>query len=247
MSAIARSFAESEQREDSPSSRASDGFVLRHTDLVRKVAYQMIRGMPRNLDVEDLIQTGMVGLLEAAQRYEGRMGASFATFALPRIRGAMLDWSRRSDWGSRSTRRRIKKIEQARVSIETKTGEMAKAPALAEATGMTLDIYFRVVRDVSMSVQLSLDEMARSGEDGLSTEPVDDRAGPAEELEREQMVRALSAAIDALPEDERTIFLLYYDEERLMREIGAMYDLSESRISQIHKRTLERLRAATQT
>jgi len=229
------------------SEHATEALVLRYADLVRRIAYQMIRRMPRNLDVEDLIQTGIVGLLEAAQRYEGRMGATFETFAVHRIRGAMLDWSRRSDWSSRSMRRRLRNIEEARLRIEMDTGQAASPVALAEATGMSLDIFHRVVRDFNLSIQLSLDEPGLSGEGRVCQEPVDNNAGPAEDLEREQILRAVTAAIESLPEEERAIFLLYHDEELLMREIGDLYGISESRISQIHKRTIERLRAATES
>jgi RNA polymerase sigma factor for flagellar operon FliA len=246
LAAISLPLIENEQRAVERSAHANELLVLRHADLVRSIAYQMMRRMPPNLDVEDLIQTGMVGLLEAAQRYEGRMGATFETFALPRIRGAMLDWCRRSDWSSRSMRRRLRDIEQARLRIETNTGEAASAPALAAASGMTLEIYHRVVRDFSLSIQLSLDERGPLDEANICAEPVDDSAGPAEELEREQIFQALRTAIDLLPEDERAIFFLYYSGELLMREIGVLLGISESRISQIHKKTIGRLRAATQ-
>src|ERR1700722_10775839 len=123
-----------------------EALILQHVDLVRRIAYHMMRHMPRSIEVNDLIQTGMVGLLEAAQRYECRNGSSFATYATRRIRGAILDSMRRSDWGPRSLRRRLRDTEGAKLGTERKPGARAKAPAIAESVGMTLDTYFRAMQ-----------------------------------------------------------------------------------------------------
>jgi RNA polymerase sigma factor for flagellar operon FliA len=225
---------------------ANQAMVLRHTDLVRRIAQHMRRRMPVNIDLDDLIQTGMVGLLEAVQRYEGRKGSSFVSYAMRRIRGAILDAARRSDWSPRSLRRRLRDIEGAKRRLELKTGDSPTAAAIAEAVGITLDQYYRAMRDFNASIQLSLDEpLAAEGRRGWA-EPADGNPGPAEAAEREEVLHAMTAAIDALPEHERAVLLLYYGEECLMREIGATFAVSESRICQIHKRTIERLRAATQ-
>jgi RNA polymerase sigma factor for flagellar operon FliA len=225
---------------------AQQAMVLRHTGLVRQIAQHMRRRMPDNIDLDDLIQTGMVGLLEAVQRYEGRKGSSFVTYAMRRIRGAILDAARRSDWSPRSLRRRLRDIEGAKRRLELQTGAAPTAAAIAEAVGITLDQYYRALRDFTASVQLSLDEpLPAEGGRAAWAEPADDHPGPAEAFEREEVLHAMTAAIDALPDHERAILLLYYGEEYLMREIGASLDVSESRICQIHKRTIERLRAAT--
>jgi RNA polymerase sigma factor for flagellar operon FliA len=226
--------------------KANEALVLRHSGLVRRIAHHMRRRMPGNVDVDDLIQTGMVGLLEAAQRYEGREGSSFANFAMQRIQGAILDASRRSDWSPRSLRRRLRQIEAAKRRLEIQTGELATAGAIAAAAGITLDKYHRAMRDFSLSVPLRLDEPPAVDGRRPWAEPVDDSPGPAEAAEREQALRAMAAAIDALPDHERTILLLYYGEQLLMREIGVVLAVSESRICQIHKRTIERLRTAIQ-
>jgi RNA polymerase sigma factor for flagellar operon FliA len=225
---------------------ADAALVLRHTDLVRRIAQRMRKSMPDNIDIDDLIQSGMVGLLEAVQRYESRKGSSFVSFAMRRIRGAILDAARRSDWSPRSLRRRLRDIEAARRRLELLTGDSPTAAAIAVAAGITLDQYHRDMRDFSVSVQVSLDEPMPVEEDDRSwAEPADDNPGPAEAVEREEVWHAMTTAIDALPEHEREILLLYYGEEYLMREIGATLDVSESRICQIHKRTIERLRVAT--
>ncbi len=227
--------------------QANEALVLRHSGLVRRIAHHLRRRMPRNVDVDDLIQTGMVGLLEAAQRYEGRKGSSFATFAIRRIQGAILDASRRSDWSPRSLRRRLRQIEAAKRRLQLETGELPPARAIAAAAGITLDQYYRAMRDLSLSVQLRLDQPLPVDGGRTSVEPVDDNPGPAEAAEREEVLRAMTAAIDALPDHERVILLLYYGEQFLMREIGALLAVSESRICQIHKRTIRQLRAATQS
>jgi RNA polymerase sigma factor for flagellar operon FliA len=229
-----------------PTVQRKDALVLQHVDLVRRIAYHMMRRMPHSIEVDDLIQTGMLGLLEAAQRYECRAGSTFAAYATRRIRGAILDSLRRSDWGPRSLRRRLRDIDDAKLFIEQRTGEAAKARTIAESVGMTLDGYFRAMQYFSQSIQMSLDEPPPFGAAQTYADPTDGRAGPVEEMEQEELRCAIAAAIAALPETERVILLLYYDEECLMREIGIRLAVSESRICQIHKRTIERLRAATQ-
>jgi RNA polymerase sigma factor for flagellar operon FliA len=223
-----------------------DELILQHIDLVRRIAYHMMRRMPNSIEVDDLIQTGMVGLLEAAQRYEIRAGSTFSAYATRRIRGAILDSLRRSDWGPRSLRRRLRDIDDAKLCIEQRTGEAAKARTIAESVGMTLDGYFRAMQYFSQSIHTSLDEPPPFGVGPHYADPSDGKAGPAEEMEQEELRSAIAAAIAALPETERVILLLYYDEEFLMREIGVKFAVSESRICQIHKRMIERLRAATQ-
>ena len=238
---------ESEVWSGPPTLQRKDALILQHVDLVRRIAYHMMRRMPHSIEVEDLIQTGMVGLLEAAQRYEWRAGSTFSAYATRRIRGAILDSLRRSDWGPRSLRRRLRDIDDAKLGIEQRTGEAAKARTIAESVGMTLDAYFRAMQYFSQSIHMSLDEPAAFADGQAFADPTDGKAGPAEEMEQDEARRAIAAAIAALPETERVILLLYYDEEFLMREIGVRFAVSESRICQIHKRLIERLRAATQS
>jgi RNA polymerase sigma factor for flagellar operon FliA len=228
-----------------PAVSRKDTLILEHVDLVRRIAYHMMRRMPHSIEVDDLIQTGMVGLLEAAQRYECRAGSTFPAYATRRIRGAILDSLRRSDWGPRSLRRRLRDIDDAKLCIEQRTGEAATARTIAESAGMTLDGYFRAMQYFSQSIHISLDEPP-AGAGQAYVDPADGKAGPVEEMEQDEARCAIAAAIAALPETERVVLLLYYDEEFLMREIGARFAVSESRICQIHKRMIERLRAATQ-
>jgi RNA polymerase sigma factor FliA len=216
-----------------------------HIDLVRAVAYRMKRRLPRVMDIDDIIQIGMLGLLEAAQSQELRPGPSFVSHATRHIRAAILEASRRSDWCSHALRRRQRAIDSGRWRVEGETGVAARAGAIAVAVGITLEEYFRTLRESSVSKLLSLDEPVSDAAGRATSEAADGGAGPAESLEREAMFAALTAAFDTLPELERSIFLLYYDQKYLMREIGVMLQVSESRICQIHKRAIDRLRSAT--
>jgi RNA polymerase sigma factor FliA len=222
----------------------NEALVMRHLPLVNAIAYQMARRMPSRVEVDDLVQDGTVGLLQAAQRYEGRRGSSFSSYASRRIRGAIIDGSRRCDWCSRSLRRRIKAIEAARRRIESETGEPGRAAAIAAAVGITLDEYHCTMRDFSAAAQISLDAPEFRADSNQRADPAYGGDTAEEELDREEILRVLLAKIDALPHLERTIFSLYHEEDYLMREIGAILALSESRVSQLHTRTIERLRAA---
>jgi RNA polymerase sigma factor FliA len=216
--------------------KAMAALVLKHLDLVRRLAGQMMRRMPSSVEMDDLIQNGMVGLLEAVARYQPRSDSTFATYATQRIRGAMLDSLRRSDRGTRALRRELRAIADARQCIETRTCAAAKAGAIAGSLGMTLEHYFRALQAGNQAVQISME--AREWADGRPSLP--------EALEQDESARAIAAAIGALPPQERRILLLYYGRELLMRDIGIRLAVSESRICQIHKRSIKRVRAALQ-
>jgi RNA polymerase sigma factor for flagellar operon FliA len=229
---------------DAQRSPAMSALVLQHLDLVRHIAAQLVRRLPNSIELDDLVQIGMVGLLETVARYECRNGSSFATFATQRIRGAMIDSLRRSDWGPRSLRRRLRDISVARQLLESRTGNVAKAPAIAASLGMTLTRYFRALQADNQAAEMSTDAPAPRESGGSSLEWTDGKLGLSEALEQEEIVRAIAAAIAKLPAQERVILSLYYDREILMRDIGTWFALSESRICQIHKRSIERVRAA---
>jgi RNA polymerase sigma factor for flagellar operon FliA len=228
-----------------PRAAVSEASVLEHRRLVRHIARLLVRRTAGNVELDDLVQAGMVGLLEAAQRYTGREGASFESFAAHRIRGAMFDFLRDIDWSPRSLRRRVRDIEVASRRIEVDTCEAARPHAIAAALGLPLEAYYRAIRDSNWVLVVSLDEEQLAGRP--FTEPVDQNRWPDEELEHDEAISAVIAGIDALSDFDYTIFWLYYEEEYLMREIGDILALSESRVCQILKRIIERLRIATRS
>jgi RNA polymerase sigma factor for flagellar operon FliA len=222
---------------------ALEALILKHSDLVRRIAYHFVRRIPSHVELDDLIQAGMVGLVEAARRYGPCAIASFATFAGFRIRGAMLDFLRTTDWRPRLLHRRVRDIEAATRSIQNQTGEIPRPAGVAHALGISLESYHRTLQDAADSKLLSLDypDPEETGLNAAAT--VDDSANPADGMEREDLQRAVSAAIASLPENEKAVLLLYYKDERRLREIGEQLDISESRVCQIRKRAVERVRS----
>jgi RNA polymerase sigma factor for flagellar operon FliA len=222
----------------------SDGneLVIQHAPLLKRIAYHLISRLPASVQVEDLIQAGMIGLLEASRNYDASQGASFETYAGIRIRGAMMDEIRRGDWTPRSVHRRTREMAQAVREIEGREGREAQDAEVARAMGITLDEYHNLLRDVAGSRVLSFEDLGYEGRDGVESLP-DHGDGPLDELGRDGFRQALAEAITGLPERERLVMALYYDEELNLREIGEVLGVSESRVCQIHGQALVRLRA----
>lgn len=216
--------------------------VARHAPLLKRIAYHLISRLPPSVQVEDLIQAGMIGLLEAARKYDPGQGASFETYAGIRIRGAMMDEIRRSDWTPRSVHRKTRQLAEVVREIEHREGREARDEEVVEALGCTMEEYHRMLKDATTSRVLSLEEIFSPGEEreggmlGQSDSPLDD-------LTREHFKLALAEAIGELPEREQLVLSLYYDEELNLREIGEILGVSESRVCQIHGQALVRLRA----
>ncbi len=237
----------SKERWSDAGARILEAQILEHTSLVARIARQLARRMPPNIEVDDLIQAGMVGLLEAAQRYEASGSASFETYARFRIRGAILDFARKIDWRPRPLQRRIQSINAARRRIESETAKITTSAAeVATALDVSLQSYHRTLQDSETSKLLSLDDSGSPNTPRVSDKVIDTSRNPADEVEREELRHAVAAAIDTLPDNERLILLLYYDEEYLLREIGERLDLSESRICQLRGRAVKRLRQLVQ-
>lgn len=215
--------------------------VRRHAELVRRIAHHLAARLPPSVEVDDLVQAGVIGLIEAARNYSGDRGASFETYAGIRIRGAMLDELRSTDWAPRSVHRRLREAAEAIRSIEQATGRDARETEVAERMGVTLEEYRDIVADGARCQVLSLDV---GGDDGTETlDAPDPTAGPVDELQRHEFQDALADAIAGLPERERLVMSMYYDDELNLKEIGQVLDVSESRVCQIHGQALTRLRA----
>ena len=219
-----------------------DALINRHAPLVKKIAYHLMSRLPSSVQVDDLIQAGMLGLLDAANNYKPGQGASFDTYASIRIRGAMLDDLRRVDWAPKSVHKKSRDLAAAIKQVESATGSEASDREVAEVMGISLDEYFTLLRDTCSSRMMSVEELGSSEEDIF--ERVDSRsAAPVEELQQQQFQGQLADAIKQLPEREQLIMSLYYEQELNLREIGAVLEVSESRISQLLSQAHGRLRA----
>lgn len=220
--------------------RAHAGLVSENVDLVKRIAYRLHSRLPECVQMEDLIQAGMLGLLEAQERYRSDEGASFSTFAGIRIRGAMLDEIRRGDWAPRSLHRATRAIQEAQQRVENRTGRSASEAELAAEMGVSLDEYRKTVSDVASAHLMSLDD---SSPDMPPQEvPAEDGNRPAELVEREDLRSAVADASACLPERERHLMRWYYDEDLNLREIAERLGVSESRACQLHGRALARVR-----
>lgn len=222
----------------------SEELITRYVPLVKRIAYHLMTRLPPSVQVDDLIQAGMIGLLEAARNYDAGQGASFETYAGIRIRGAMLDEIRKGDWAPRSVHRKARKVAEAVRKIENDTGRDARDLEVAESLGISLDEYYQTLQDASGCRLLSFEEMGVDDDAiAVSSELSSSSPTPFDGLQKEDFKRCLSEAIAGLPERERLVLALYYDEELNLREIGAVIGVSESRVSQIHSQALIRLQA----
>lgn len=216
--------------------------VARYAPLVKRIAYHLSGRLPASIQPGDLIQAGMIGLIEAVRRYDSQQGASFETYAGIRIRGAMLDEVRKSDWAPRSIYRKAREMARAISRVENTKGGSAKDHEIAEALGMTLEEYHQTLQDVSGHRVLSFEDVALD-EDRLADSLIDKTDDPSQAMQSEEIRRELAKAITGLPERERLVLSLYYYEELNLREIGQILEVTESRVCQIHSQALLRLRA----
>lgn len=212
--------------------------------LVKRIAHHMMARMPASVQVEDLIQAGMLGLLEAAQKYDAARGASFETYAGIRIRGSIVDEMRRGDWAPRSVHRNTRRVTETINILEAKLGRDASDTEIAEAMGVELDEYYSILRDTASARLFSYEETVSDDDNRAKSTPLSTAfLGPVESVENQALKQALVDAITKLSEREQLVLSLYYDEELNLKEIGRVIGVSESRISQIHSQAAMRLRA----
>jgi RNA polymerase sigma factor FliA len=218
--------------------------VLRHADLVKRIAYHLVSRMPPHVEVDDLIQSGMIGLLDAGKHYSPDKGANFETYAGIRIRGAMLDEVRKSDWTPRSVHRNMREMSEAIRRIENEKGQDASGAEIARELGISLEEYHKLILDAATCRLFSFDQLGSGDDDSNPSDNArDDRPGPLENIREQRFSEAMAAAIGLLPEREQLVLSLYYDDEMNLREIGEVLEVSESRVCQIHSQALVRLRA----
>ncbi len=222
--------------------KGQNDLVVEYAPLVKRIAYHIMSRLPPSVQVDDLIQAGMIGLLEASRNYDASQGARFETYAGIRIRGAMLDEIRRGDWAPRSVHRKAREVADTIRDIENKTGRDARDHEVAKALSISLKEYHKTLQDANGCKLLSFEEMGVS-DDAIPVPGSASSNAPLEGVQFEDFKKHLGEAIGQLPERERLVLSLYYDEDLNLREIGAVIGVSESRVSQIHSQALLRLRS----
>ncbi len=223
-----------------------NALIRQYQPLVRKLAHHMMAKLPPSVEVDDLIQVGLIGLSEALSRYEAAQGVQFETFATQRIRGAMLDELRENDWMSRGSRKSQKDIEVAMRKLEHSLGRSPLESEIAVEMGLSLVDYQSLLSKVRGTQLVYLEDMSRNGEDDdtfLDRHVADVEADPLNMLRDQRLRAGLVAAIKGLPEREQYIMSMYYEQDMNLKEIAAVLDVTESRICQLHSQSIARLRA----
>jgi len=205
--------------------------------LVKKIAFQLHNRLPSHILLDDLIQTGTIGLHEAIKTYDPHRGATFATYATLKIRGAMLDDIRQNDWLPRSVQANVKNINQVSATIEGRLGHKPTAKEIAKELGVDLQTYHAMLTDICAGKIVELDHNIEALE--VAT---DENHTPQQDLLLTQMQHLISEYIDHLPEREKQVLAQYYFEDKSLKEIGSSLNISESRVSQLHSQALKRLK-----
>ena len=211
--------------------------------LVRKMAYHLATRLPASVRVDDIIQAGLIGLMDAAKRFEESQGNRFETYATQRIRGAMIDELRENDWLPRSLRRSLRQIDAAIHKLQQRHGRAPTEDEIARELGISLAEYQMRLQEAKGHQIVHLDDYGdESGEDYLERHQPDARDDPLECLADQRFRAALIEAIGALPEREKLMMSLYYEQDMNFKEIGAVLEVSESRVCQLHSQAVARLR-----
>jgi RNA polymerase sigma factor for flagellar operon FliA len=221
--------------------------LVKYLPLVKNVAGRMAMGFPKSVELSDLVNTGVIGLIEAFSNFDPNRGVKFETYAVPRIRGAILDELRALDWVPRSTRAKSREIEKALVKLENDLGRNPNNDELADHLDISLAELHHALRDVSGTTVLSLDEMIYGDEDNRQiprVEAIEDHSSDSviATIEKDELRAFLVVAISNLSEQEKLVIALYYYEELTLKEIGEVMLISESRVSQIHTKSILKLR-----
>ena len=218
--------------------------VERYAPMVRRLASQLIARLPANVELDDLVQAGMIGLMDALTRYEAGHGAQFETFAMQRVRGAMIDELRGGDWMPRSVRRNQRAIESAVHAVEQRLRRSATEAEVAAEMGLPLAQYQQMLGDAHGGQLLYLDDLVgpESDDSFLDRQPGSDATDPLRRVDEDRFRGALAAAIEALPEREKQVMGMYYEHDMNLKEIGAVLGVTESRVCQLHSQAVARLR-----
>ena len=224
----------------------TDQMLKQHSGLVKKMAYQLKAKLPSCVELDDLVQAGMIGLMDAIQRYEDTHGAQFETYASQRVRGAMLDELRGADWLPRGIRKSMRDIEVAVQQLEQKLGRPPTESEIAKYMNFSLEDYYDVLSDCQGHQLIYYEDFQDDdgGEHFLDRYVDDDSSDPVKALLESDFREALIDSIEHLPDREKMLMGLYYEQELNLKEIGAIMNVSESRVCQLHSQAVARLRAA---
>ncbi|MBN9412042.1 MAG: RNA polymerase sigma factor FliA [Burkholderiales bacterium] len=223
-----------------------DAMIRQYLPLVQRLAHHMIAKLPPNVELDDLMQVGMIGLTEALSRYEASQGVQFETFATQRIRGAMIDELREGDWMSRGSRKSQKEIERAVHRLEQKLGRPPIESEIATDLGMALADYQSLLSRVRGTQLVYLEDMSHGSDEEdsfLDRNLGEEEADPLSVLRDQRLREALVRAIKALPEREQYIMSMYYEQDMNLKEIAQVLGITESRVCQLHSQSIARLRA----
>lgn len=216
--------------------------VAEHAQLVKRLAYQLAARLPSSVQVDDLIQAGMMGLLDALQGYDNNMGAQFETYATQRIRGAMLDELRDADWAPRSVRKQARDIENAIHRLQQQLGQSPTEQQIADAMQVPLGEYQQMLAEAHGHQLVHYEDFENDDGETIGFNLTDTRPTPLQLLQDEGMRDTLVKAIGELPEREKMVMAMYYQEDLNLKEIGAVLGVSESRVCQLHSQAILRLR-----
>ncbi|MGM9486535.1 RNA polymerase sigma factor FliA [Ideonella sp. YS5] len=222
----------------------ANAMLKQYSPLVRRLAHQMIAKLPANVEIDDLIQVGMIGLHDAFGRFDTEQGVQFETFATQRIRGAMLDELRGSDWMSRGNRRQQREIEAAVHKLEQQFGRAPQESEIAREMGVSLTEYQDTLTKVRGTQLVYLEDMSgdEGGDEFLDRHVANEDVNPLSQLQDHRMRQALVEAIKKLPEREQYVMSMYYEHDMNLKEIAAVLGVTESRVCQLHSQSIARLR-----
>jgi len=220
-----------------------DALVQEYLPLVKRIAYHMMTRLPASVEVDDLIQAGLIGLLDAVERYDDEQGAHFETYATQRIRGAMLDELREGDWASRNVRRAGRQIENAVHVLQQRHQRPPSEQEIADEMGLDLQSYYYLLNDARGAQLIYYEDLHESDGDSFLERFADDTTqAPFDVLASRHFKGALARAVGVLPEREKQLMGMYYEQDMNFKEIGVVLGVSESRVCQLHSQAIARLR-----
>lgn len=223
---------------------SQEELVKQFSPLVKRIAYHLMVRLPASVEVDDLIQVGLIGLMDAIERFDGSQGAQFESYATQRIRGSMLDDLREADWLPRHIRQKSRQIETTISRLEQRLGRPPSEGEISKEMGLAIDDYQSMLGDVKGNQLLYYEDFTdEDSADFLERYLVDDASDPLSLLHDDGFRQGLIDAIDDLPEREKNLMGMYYEQDMNLKEIGAVMGVSESRVCQLHSQAVARLRA----